>query len=229
MKTAHMFALDVNSIPAARRFVLAAIGPATAEQRDAVSVMVSELAMNAVEHARTRFQVTVEITGGSLRVEVTDSGGGTAVAPSPPDAASLRGRGLFIVDRLSDAWGIRSSSGSTKSVWFTITLDDVTGSAARQSASTEGAPPADKSAGPAVSVRHAGRESRSWAPGRVGGLDDRLVPAAYPAPGRQTWRIPSVTRVRNTGCGAVAGPRATLPSVTRKTLPCHGQVRQPSS
>ena len=47
MKTAQKFAPDVNSIPAARRFVLAAIGSATAEQRDAVSVMVSELAMNA--------------------------------------------------------------------------------------------------------------------------------------------------------------------------------------
>ena len=31
------------------------------------------------------------------------------------------------------------------------------------------------------------------------------------------------------GCGAVAGPRATEPSAIRKTLPCHGQVRQPSA
>jgi len=41
--------------------------------------------------------------------------------------------------------------------------------------------------------------------------------------------IPFATRVRNTGCGAVAGPRVTLPSATRNVLPCHGQVRQPSS
>ena len=39
---------------------------------------------------------------------------------------------------------------------------------------------------------------------------------------------PSATRVRNTGSGAVAGPRATVPSATRKVLPCHGQVRRPS-
>jgi len=60
-----------------------------------------------------------------------------------------------------------------------------------------------------------------------------VVPSArsrppYPAPGRQTWMIPSLIRVRNTGWGAVAGPRATLPPATRKVLPCHGQVRQPS-
>ena len=148
MKTAQTFAPDVNSIPAARRFVLAAIGSVTAEQRDAVSVMVSELAMNAVEHARTRFQVTVEITDGSLRVDVTDSGDGTAVAQPLPDATSLRGRGLFIVDRLSDAWGTSPSAGSAKTVWFTIALDAAAGSAARQPASAEAAPPAERRASP---------------------------------------------------------------------------------
>jgi hypothetical protein len=34
MKTVHTFAPDVNSIPAARRFVLAAIGSSAAKQRD---------------------------------------------------------------------------------------------------------------------------------------------------------------------------------------------------
>ena len=93
MKTARTFAPDATSIPAARRFVLGAIGSVTAQQRDAVAVMVSELAMNAVEHARTPFQVTVEIIGGSLRVEVADSGGGTPAAsrgrtrPACADAA----------------------------------------------------------------------------------------------------------------------------------------------
>jgi anti-sigma regulatory factor (Ser/Thr protein kinase) len=148
VKTAQTFPPDVSSIPAARRFVLAAIGSFSAGQRDAVSVMVSELAMNAVEHARTPFQVTVEITHGSLRVDVADSGGGTAVArPLPPAAASLRGRGLFIVDRLSDAWGT-NASGSGKSVWFAITLHPVPDSAEGQSASTEAVPPADRQACP---------------------------------------------------------------------------------
>jgi hypothetical protein len=40
---------------------------------------------------------------------------------------------------------------------------------------------------------------------------------------------PSRTRVSKTGCGAVAGPRSTLPSDIRKMLPCQGQVRQPFS
>jgi anti-sigma regulatory factor (Ser/Thr protein kinase) len=152
VKTARTFVPDANSIPAARRFVLTAIGSVPAEQRDAVSVMVSELAMNAVEHARTPFQVTVEITGGSLRVEVTDSGGGTPAAQPRPDPTSLSGRGLFIVGRLSDAWGATSSAGSATSVWFTLTLDAAADSVA-QSAGTEGASPADRPASPTARRR----------------------------------------------------------------------------
>lgn len=133
MKTAQTFPPDANSIPAARRFVLAAVGAVAAGPRDAVAVMVSELAMNAVEHARTRFRVTVEITGGLLRVEVTDSGGGTPAAQPQPDATSLRGRGLFILDQLCDAWGTSSSAGPATSVWFTIALGPAADSAARQS------------------------------------------------------------------------------------------------
>ena len=155
MKTAQTFAPDVNSIPAARRFVLAAIGSVAAEQRDAVSVMVSELAMNAVEHARTRFEVTVEITNGLLRVEVTDSGGGTAVARPLPDAASLRGRGLFIVGKLSDAWGTSSSAGPATSVWFTVTLNSAADSAARQPGGQRRAAPSGQ-AGQAASAPAAG-------------------------------------------------------------------------
>ena len=65
--------------------------------------------------------------------------GGAAARP----AASLRGRGLFIVDRLSDTWGT-NPPGSASNVWFMITLDSATASADHQSASTEAVPPADR-------------------------------------------------------------------------------------
>lgn len=123
MITHRTFPPDVASVRAARQFVLAAIGDASADQRDLVSVMVSELAMNAVEYARTRFEVSVEVTGHRLRVEVTDSGGGTVQAQPPPPASSPHGRGLFIVDELSDDWGVSPSPGAAgKSVWFAVAL-----------------------------------------------------------------------------------------------------------
>src|ERR1700733_4070631 len=143
MKTVRAFPPDVDSIPEARRFVLAAIGAVTQDLRDAVSVMVSELAMNAVQHARTPFEVTVEVTGRVLRVEVADSGGGTAQAQPLPPATSPHGRGLFIVDRLSDAWGVSPTPpGVSKNIWFTIELNAATESFHRQAAATEPQPPA---------------------------------------------------------------------------------------
>lgn len=141
MKTTRTFPPDPESITAARRFVLAAMGAATRDLRDVVSVMVSELAMNAVQHARTPFEVTVEVTGRTLRVEVTDSGGGTAQAQPLPPATSLHGRGLFIVEQLSDAWGA-TSLGASKSVWFTITLTTAADGSPRQSAVSDLVAPA---------------------------------------------------------------------------------------
>jgi len=73
VKTSRSFAPDEGSIPAARRFVLDTAGDVDKYRHDAIAVMTSELAMNAVQYARAEFTVTVEITGGTLRVEVTDS------------------------------------------------------------------------------------------------------------------------------------------------------------
>jgi anti-sigma regulatory factor (Ser/Thr protein kinase) len=117
------FAPDAASIRAARRFVLDAVGDAGQERLDAISVMVSELAMNAVQYARTAFDVRMELTDESLRVEVSDAGGGhPKVRPRPP-ASSPRGRGLFIVDQLSDEWGIIAAAGGAEtSVWFRISM-----------------------------------------------------------------------------------------------------------
>lgn len=132
MKTSRSFTPQAGSIPAARRFVLEAAGDAGKYRHDAIAVMASELAMNAVQYARTEFTVTIEITGGTLRVEVTDS------APEPPEpgplppARSLHGRGLFIVGQLSDTWGIiPSPAGPGKTVWFQAALRTGAARAAR--------------------------------------------------------------------------------------------------
>jgi anti-sigma regulatory factor (Ser/Thr protein kinase) len=117
------FAPDAASIRAARRFVLAAVVDAVPDLRDAISVMVSELAMNAVQYARTPFVVSIELTGDSLRVEVTDSGGGSPEAQPLPPASSPHGRGLFLVDRLADEWGVSpAADGPERTVWFRVAM-----------------------------------------------------------------------------------------------------------
>ena len=123
MSIDRSFAPDAASIRAARRFVLAAADGATPELRDAISGMVSELAMNAVQYACTTFVVSVDLTGDSLHVAVTDSGGGSPEAQPLPPASSPHGRGLFLVDRLADEWGVSpAADGPERTVWFRVVM-----------------------------------------------------------------------------------------------------------
>jgi anti-sigma regulatory factor (Ser/Thr protein kinase) len=122
------FTPDAASIRAARRFVLAAFDGAPPDLRDAISVMVSELAMNAVQYACTTFVVRVDLTDDSLRVEVTDSGGGTPEAQPLPPASRPHGRGLFLVDRLADEWGVSPAPGGPeRTVWFRVAISSAQG------------------------------------------------------------------------------------------------------
>jgi anti-sigma regulatory factor (Ser/Thr protein kinase) len=112
-----------RSTRAARRFVLHTVGEVPARVRDAILVMVSELAMNAVQHARTEFAVRVDIAGRLLRVEVSDAGAGTPQAHPMPPPASPAGRGLSLVERLSDRWGVLPACGRGRTtVWFELSL-----------------------------------------------------------------------------------------------------------
>ena len=123
MRIHRSFAPDATSIRAARRFVLDGLGDAAQDLRDAISVMVSELAMNAVQYACTTFVVSIDLTGDSLRVAVTDSGGGSPEAQPLPPASSPPGRGLFLVDRLADEWGVSpAADGPERTVWFRVAM-----------------------------------------------------------------------------------------------------------
>ena len=123
MTVDRSFAPDAASIRAARRFVLDVAGDLAPDLRDAISVMVSELAMNAVQYACTTFVVSIDLTGDSLRVAVTDSGGGSPEAQPLPPASSPHGRGLFIVDRLADEWGVSpAADGPERTVWFRVAM-----------------------------------------------------------------------------------------------------------
>jgi anti-sigma regulatory factor (Ser/Thr protein kinase) len=127
MRTSRSFPAVPESTRAARRFALQAAGDVPPALRDAIAVMTAELAMNAVQHARTEFEVTIDRAGAAMRVEVTDSGDGRPVAQPMPPPQSLRGRGLPIVDGLADAWGvIPSPHGPGKSIWFQVSMPPVT-------------------------------------------------------------------------------------------------------
>jgi anti-sigma regulatory factor (Ser/Thr protein kinase) len=87
-----------------------------------VPLVVSELAANAIVHARTEFIVSVTALTRSVVVAVSDKAGwGLGAAPGGLNAG---GRGLLLVEALSDQWGI-AQDGDYKSVWasFPVPLD----------------------------------------------------------------------------------------------------------
>jgi len=93
------------------------------EELTASAVMgVSELVTNVVLHAGTPARVSVELAD-RLRVMVEDTGArGEPHRQTSQDLAASRGRGLALVQALSDDMGhVRGAVGST--VWFEIELD----------------------------------------------------------------------------------------------------------
>jgi anti-sigma regulatory factor (Ser/Thr protein kinase) len=116
-----LFPCDPSSVPAARRFIGECVEQLGLGSVPLVQLLVSELATNAVVHARSGFDVTVEkLACGGARVEVRDFGGGTPrVLECDPIAVS--GRGLQIVTSLARSWGIEERpAGIGKSTWFTV-------------------------------------------------------------------------------------------------------------
>jgi anti-sigma regulatory factor (Ser/Thr protein kinase) len=107
------------SVGNSRRFVASATADAPPSVREAIVLMVSELATNAIVHAGGGFAVRVERDGSIIRVTVTDAGVGTPVVQHP-DEHEPHGRGLRIVDELSDEWGSEDTAAHGKSVWFRI-------------------------------------------------------------------------------------------------------------
>ena len=119
MRRMRTFPAIPQSVHAARRFATDTLSGSPASTVEAVELMVSELATNCIRHERTSFHITILGSAQEIRVEVTDSGSGTPTMRSPgPDEPS--GRGLQIVDMLSDSWGVEAEQPSGKTVWFTM-------------------------------------------------------------------------------------------------------------
>ena len=111
-----------GSVAQARRFAIGALVDLPDDIVNDVEVMVSELATNALVHAATSFAVTIDRREHLVYVEVTDAGVGMPTRRSPGETEP-HGRGLAIVEELSDQWGTIHNAGEVgKSVWFTLNL-----------------------------------------------------------------------------------------------------------
>jgi two-component sensor histidine kinase len=108
----------------ARRFIADTLAPwADLELVDAAELLVSELVTNAVVHAHspTRVVIVTGIRRADIRIEVHDAARDQPrIGGFDPDA--LSGRGLALVDALSDRWGVEPGGPTAPGnrVWFEL-------------------------------------------------------------------------------------------------------------
>ena len=109
-----------ESVRAARRFVEQRLVDAGLDQvAEDAGLLTTELAANAVLHARTDFDVVAHRLADGARVEVRDRSGVLPVFTAP-SATAMGGRGLLLVQTLATGWGGEQLLEGGKSVWFEV-------------------------------------------------------------------------------------------------------------
>ncbi|NBM20664.1 SpoIIE family protein phosphatase [Streptomyces sp. GC420] len=116
----HVAQNDPEALASARHVIGEAVRAWGARERsDEIELVADELITNALLHTDGGAVATARLVAGGgqqrLRVEVED---GSSVLPRRRDAGEdgVSGRGLLLVDRLVDVWGVEAR-GSGKSVW----------------------------------------------------------------------------------------------------------------
>jgi anti-sigma regulatory factor (Ser/Thr protein kinase) len=108
---------DARCLPRLRAWLRDRVGDP--ERRGDAELVCTELVTNAVEHARGPRRVALSVAEGRVRVAVTDGSPDRAPVPGRSRfGGEFRGRGLMLVDALSD-WTVRAER-RTKTVEATL-------------------------------------------------------------------------------------------------------------
>jgi anti-sigma regulatory factor (Ser/Thr protein kinase) len=106
------------SVPAARAFVTQNLRHqrCPADLVEDVQLVVSELATNALVHGEAGFAVKLRVGNDVVVVEIEDGSHRGPVMRAPADL-DTNGRGVAIVEALSNKWGVKRYAGGGKAVW----------------------------------------------------------------------------------------------------------------
>ncbi|HEY7631155.1 MAG TPA: ATP-binding protein [Thermoleophilaceae bacterium] len=111
-----------DAVAAARRGLDGLEAEVGAERLNDMRLLVSELVTNSVRHARNGkaedLELEVTVSDETIHVCVTDKGPGFEPTQRTPDDDPGSGWGLFLVEQLSDRWGVELNG--TTQVWFEI-------------------------------------------------------------------------------------------------------------
>ncbi|MFM9441562.1 SpoIIE family protein phosphatase [Streptomyces acidiscabies] len=92
------------------------------EAMDGALLAVSELVTNALIHTEGQVRLDLTLLGRRLRLAVTDTSPRTPVKPTGLGWEATGGRGILLVEAVSEAWGTVPVSGG-KQVWCELRLD----------------------------------------------------------------------------------------------------------
>jgi serine/threonine-protein kinase RsbW len=115
-----------RSVAAGRHWVVreAAERGVTGMANQVVELLASELIANAVLHGPPGGNVVVRLECTETVVRVTVSDRETTVpVVLHPDPIEPSGRGMAIIEAMSNRWGVEADAGG-KSVWFELDLDE---------------------------------------------------------------------------------------------------------
>ena len=114
--TARPFAFSREAPAEARHFAVATLNVwGAGDLAGDVALVVTELAANAIVHARSAFTVILSVHDDVLRISVRNA--------VPLDGAGLRAaplHGLAVVDALASRWGVESLGNAGKTVWVDL-------------------------------------------------------------------------------------------------------------
>jgi anti-sigma regulatory factor (Ser/Thr protein kinase) len=121
----HTVGMDCRADPLAPRQARAFVATAVkawglADLVERAELLTSEVVTNAILHAHNPVRLVVEVQSSSVVVEVQDATAQTQVVVEDEEVAEAdHGRGMVLVDALSDRWGWWKADGG-KVVWFAL-------------------------------------------------------------------------------------------------------------
>lgn len=107
-----------ESLSVARRFVADVLnGWQAGVDADVAMLVTSELVTNAIHASAMSVCLHLDRRPGHVRIAVQDFAPGVPRLGTLRDPTAFGGRGLALVDALSDAWGVEPLDGGGKTVW----------------------------------------------------------------------------------------------------------------
>lgn len=88
---------------------------------ESVRLLVTELVTNSVRHAGAdSVELAVLVGSDRVRVEIVNAGSAFEPVLREEDPSTDDGWGLFLVDRISDSWGVVEEDAGRQRVWFEL-------------------------------------------------------------------------------------------------------------